>query len=465
MKTKFKIIYIVTIFLIIITSIILYILNRKPIIKLHGDETIYLELNQKYEEPGYEARYIHKDITDKVKIKSNLNNQKIGYYKIEYKVNFGKKTYKKIRNIKVIDSTTPVINLLGSGTIEMCPNDKYIELGFNAFDKFDGDVTSKVESLVEDDTVYYYVENSLGKKTMTERKIVRQDTDEPTIELEGYQSSVLYKGSTYFEPGYKATDNCDGDITDKVQITGNINTNKVGKYKLVYNVSDSAGNITSIDRIINIIEKPDKNQKTIYLTFDDGPSNSTEKILDILKEENVKATFFIINADEKYDSVIKRAYDEGHTIGLHSYSHKYKSIYKSEEAFFDDLELINDKVRKITGYPANIIRFPGGSSNTISRISRGLMTKLSVSTKEKGYIYYDWNIASNDTSSISSKKVYKNVISGLKYNTNIVLMHDFANNKKTINALRDIIQYGKKNGYEFDKITEMTPQIKHKIRN
>ncbi len=465
MKTKFKIIYIVTIFLIIITSIILCILNRKPIIKLHGDETIYLELNQKYEEPGYEARYIHKDITDKVKIKSNLNNQKIGYYKIEYKVNFGKKTYKKIRNIKVIDSTTPVINLLGSGTIEMCPNDKYTELGFNAFDKFDGDVTSKVESLVEDDTVYYYVENSLGKKTMTERKIVRQDTDEPTIELEGYQSSVLYKGSTYFEPGYKATDNCDGDITDKVQITGNINTNKVGKYKLVYNVSDSAGNITSIDRIINIIEKPDKNQKTIYLTFDDGPSNSTEKILDILKEENVKATFFIINADEKYDSVIKRAYDEGHTIGLHSYSHKYKSIYKSEEAFFDDLELINDKVRKITGYPANIIRFPGGSSNTISRISRGLMTKLSISTKEKGYIYYDWNIASNDTSSISSKKVYKNVISGLKYNTNIVLMHDFANNKKTINALRDIIQYGKKNGYEFDKITEMTPQIKHEIRN
>ena len=225
MNTKFKIIYIVTIFLIIITSIILCILNRKPIIKLHGDETIYLELNQKYEEPGYEARYIHKDITDKVKIKSNLNNQKIGYYKIEYKVNFGEKTYKKIRNIKVIDSTTPVINLLGSGTIEMCPNDKYTELGFNAFDKFDGDVTSKVESLVEDDTVYYYVENSLGKKTMTERKIVRQDTDEPTIELEGYQSSVLYKGSTYFEPGYKATDNCDGDITDKVQITGNINTN------------------------------------------------------------------------------------------------------------------------------------------------------------------------------------------------------------------------------------------------
>lgn len=465
MKTKFKIIYIVTIFLIIITSIILCILNRKPIIKLHGDETIYLELNQKYEEPGYEARYIHKDITDKVKIKSNLNNQKIGYYKIEYKVNFGEKTYKKIRNIKVIDSTTPVINLLGSGTIEMCPNDKYTELGFNAFDKFDGDVTSKVESLVEDDTVYYYVENSLGKKTMTERKIVRQDTYQPNIELEGYQSSVLYKGSTYFEPGYKATDNCDGDITDKVQITGNINTNVVGKYKLVYSVSDSTGNITSIDRIINIIEKPDENQKTIYLTFDDGPSNSTEKILDILKEENVKATFFIINADEKYDSVIKRAYDEGHTIGLHSYSHKYKSIYKSEEAFFDDLELINDKVRKITGYPANIIRFPGGSSNTISRISRGLMTKLSVSTKEKGYIYYDWNIASNDTSSISSKKVYKNVISGLKYNTNIVLMHDFANNKKTINALRDIIQYGKKNGYEFDKITEMTPQIKHEIRN
>ena len=96
------------------------------------------------------------------------------------------------------------------------------------------------------------------------------------------------------------------------------------------------------------------------------------------------------------------------------------------------------------------------------------MTKLSIKTKEKGFIYFDWNIASNDTSKISSKRIYKNVVSQLEkydYNTNVILMHDFQNNNKTVKALKDIIQYGKQNGYRFDKITEMTPQIKHKIRN
>lgn len=363
------------------------------------------------------------------------------------------------------NTSTPVINLLGSGTIEICPNENYSEVGYLAFDPIDGNITDKVKSVINNDNVQYYVKNSMGNSIAVERKIVRTDSDNPTIELNGYQSSVLYKDSTYFEAGYKALDNCDGDITNKVEISGFVDTSNIGKYKLVYTVSDSMGNTTSIDRIINIIERPDTNRKTIYLTFDDGPSFTTEKILDILKEENIKATFFVINANEKYDKTIKRAYDEGHTIGLHSYSHKYKSIYKSQDAYFDDLELINDKVKKITGYSSNIIRFPGGSSNTISRISRGLMTKLSIETKERGYLYYDWNVASSDTSNISSKKIYKNVTSNLKYNTNIVLMHDFANNNKTVNALKDIIKYGKENGYEFDRITELTPQIKHKIKN
>ena len=462
MKRKICIILII---LIILVCVILCIINRKPVITLIGDEIVFLELNSNYQELGYSARYIHKDITEKVEINTNLDNTKVGTYKVEYIVKINKKKYSKIRQINVIDSTSPVINLLGSGTIEICPNEKYTEIGYSAYDKVDGDITNEVQTYIDNDSVSYYVENSIGNKVLTERKIVRDDNDNPSIKLNGYQSTTLYIGDTYFEPGYNAIDNCDGDITNQVEISGHVDTNKVGKYKLLYTVKDSFGNITSIDRIINVLEKNDKNQKTIYLTFDDGPSFTTTKILDILKEENVKATFFIINAQEKYDSVIKRAYDEGHTIGLHSYSHKYKAIYKSIDAYFDDLELINDKVKKITGYPSNIIRFPGGSSNTISKISRGLMTKLSVETKERGYLYYDWNIASSDTSNISSKKVYKNVISNLKYNTNIVLMHDFANNNKTVKALKNIIEYGKKNGYKFDKITELTPQIKHEIRN
>ena len=429
MNRKMKIIYTLILFVLVTVCIILCLINKEPIFKLKGNNNIIMEINTNYKEYGYSAKYLNKDISDKVKITSNLNNKKVGNYQITYTLNFRNKEYKKVRTINVIDSSDVVSNILGEGKIEICPNDEYNE---------------------------------------NEENVIRRDSDKPKISLKGYQSSTMYVGNTYFEAGYNADDNCDGDITDKVSIEGHIDTNKVGKYELVYSVSDSSGNKTSTNRIINIIEEPDVNQKTIYFTFDDGPSSTTTKILDILKEEGIKATFFVINADEKYDKVIKRAYDEGHTIGLHSYSHKYKSIYKSEDAYFDDLNLINNKVKKITGYKSNIIRFPGGSSNTISRISTGLMTKLSIKTKEKGFIYFDWNIASNDTSKISSKRIYKNVVSQLEkydYNTNVILMHDFQNNNKTVKALKDIIQYGKQNGYRFDKITEMTPQIKHKIRN
>lgn len=445
-----------------------FFINKEPVFELKGSNNITMEVNGDYKDQGYTAKYLNKDISNKVKIENNLDIKKIGKYQIIYYLNFRNKIYHKVRKINVVDNLSTVINLIGNSTIELCPNEDYIEPGYKAFDKYNNDLTNNVRTNINDNQVIYSLENGNGNIITTKRNIVRSDKDAPTLSLEGYQSSTLYLGSTYYEAGYSATDNCDGDITDKVTVEGSVNTNKVGKYKLTYSVVDNYGNITSTDRIINIIEKPDAGQKTIYLTFDDGPSSTTTKILDILKEKGIKATFFVINAPEKYNNTIKRAYDEGHTIGLHSYSHKYKSIYKSEDAFFEDLNLINNKVKKITGYKSNIIRFPGGSSNTISKISKGIMTKLSIKTKEKGFIYFDWNIASYDTSNISSKRIYQKVITQLEknnYNTNIILMHDFENNKKTVNALKEIIKYGKSNGYKFDKITEMTPQIKHKIRN
>jgi len=466
MKKKLKIVYILTVITFFLISIIFCFYYKEPKIKLLGNNLITLELNTQYIDPGYKATYLTKDITNLIEVEKNINTKKIGKYFVIYKLKYKNKEYIKTRIVKVIDSTSPVINLLGKGTIEICPNQEYIEQGFNAFDEYDGNITSKVKTKIENNSIQYYVEDNSNNKTIIERTITRKDEDKPTINLKGFQSLTMYVNDTYFEAGYEATDNCDGDITNNVKITGNVDITTAGTYTLTYTVEDSSGNSSSTIRTINVLEEPNFDQKTIYLTFDDGPSNTTIKVLDVLKEENVKATFFVINADSKYDKIIKRAYDEGHTIGLHSYSHKYKSIYKSEKAYFDDLTLISDKVKKITGERSKIIRFPGGSSNTISKISRGLMTKLSILTKEKGYIYFDWNIASSDTAKISSKKIIKNVTKQLEnYQTNIVLMHDFKNNNKTVNALRDIIQYGKENGYRFDKITEMTPQIKHKIRN
>lgn len=462
MKKKLLIL-IILIIVLILGSYIFY--NINPKITLQGKENINIKINTEYIEPGYKTTILNKDITERTIVKSNLNTNKIGKYCISYKLKYNNKIYEKIRTINVIDDNKPVISLLGEGTLEVCPNENYIETGYIALDKHDGNITDKVVIKEKDNKITYFVENSMGNKYMTARNIIKKDTTTPTIELYGKQFITLYQGNEYIEQGFKANDNCDGDITDNVEVNSNLNINKEGNYRITYTVKDKSGNIESIDRYIDILKETKSNEKTIYLTFDDGPSNTTTKILDILKEENVKATFFVINASDKYDKIIKRAFDEGHTIGLHSYSHKYKDIYKREEDYFIDLEKISNKVEEITGIKSHIIRFPGGSSNTIAK--RGLMKELTQLTKEKGYIYYDWNIASYDTSYISSKRIYNKIINQLekyKFNTNVILMHDFANNNKTVKALKDIIKYGKENGYRFEKITEYTPQITHKIK-
>lgn len=218
------------------------------------------------------------------------------------------------------------------------------------------------------------------------------------------------------------------------------------------------------DKITNL---PKAKEKVAYLTFDDGPSpNVTPKILDILKEENVKATFFILNRSSELDYLIKREYEEGHTVALHGSSHNYKQIYSSSNAFFTDLEIIQKKVERITGQKPMIIRFPGGSSNTVSRFNPGIMTTLTQEVKSKGFHYFDWNVGSGDAGEArTSDEVYNNVIKSLGNKNNIVLMHDFNGNYKTLNAIRKIIRYGKNNGYTFEKITMNTPEIHHRIAN
>lgn len=202
----------------------------------------------------------------------------------------------------------------------------------------------------------------------------------------------------------------------------------------------------------------------IYLTFDDGPGNYTCEFLDILKKYHIKATFFITGNDYD-DEIIKRIYNEGHTIGLHSYSHKYDEIYKSEEAFFKDIDKIKNKVFKIVGISPNLIRFPGGSSNTVSKFNNGIMTRLTELIASKGYFYVDWNVDSNDIGKIGSSEIFKNVISSLEEKkTYIVLMHDIV--FESADALEKIIKYGLENGYKFDKIDVVTTKlIHHRIFN
>ena len=447
-----------------------------PKIKLNGKSVVTLELNEKYKEDGATAKeFISKDISKSIVITGSVDTSKVGTYKIVYKVRRFKLIFTKVREVKVVDSKEPAITLKGKTKLILCPGSKFKEPGLKATDNYDGDLTDKVKTEVKDNEVLYTVVDSSGNKATATRKLTFEDKTKPTIKLKGSSNLYLVLNSKYSEAGYEAKDNCDGKINDSVKVTNNINTSKEGDYKVEYSVEDKAGNKTTVTRKVLVRKQVAPNSNTssepgvIYLTFDDGPSASiTPKLLDILKKKGVKATFFVINRDNSLNYLLKREYDEGHTIGLHSMTHDYSRVYASVNAFWNEFNGISDKVYNVTGYRSKFIRFPGGSSNTVSRhYSKGIMTTLTKDVVNKGYKYFDWNVGSGDAGDVSTKEgVYRNVINGLsKKHVNMVLMHDYENNYKTLNAISDIIDYGKNNGYEFRAINSSTPMVTHGVNN
>lgn len=212
---------------------------------------------------------------------------------------------------------------------------------------------------------------------------------------------------------------------------------------------------------------PNEGYKVCYLTFDDGPSDNTLKILDILKKANAKASFFVIGTS-KLD-YIKRAHSEGHTIALHANQHDYAKIYKNETAYFNDLTAISNKVKDLIGVESKIIRFPGGSSNKVSKDhNKGIMTRLAKQVQDKGYVYADWNVDSTDASGnkVSKAKILSSIKSSSKGKGDIcVLMHDTSAKTTTVEALPEIICYLRAQGYRFEGLTTDSPIFHHGINN
>ncbi|MBR3199033.1 MAG: polysaccharide deacetylase family protein [Bacilli bacterium] len=429
---------------------------------------LILNYGEKYKEPGFKVTRFGKNYTKKIKTKNNINHKKIGKYDVTYSVKINNITFKKNRVVKIADTEKPKIELKGGKTFDVCPETKFKEEGFKVTDNYDKNLDKKVKIKKEKDKIIYSVTDTSGNKTKIIRKLIYQDKTKPEITLNGGDNATLYVGTAYKEQGAKAIDNCDGDLTKEIKQTGSVDSNKVGKYTITYTVKDKAGNETTLTRTVNIINKSSLNDgkpRTIYLTFDDGPnSGTTNIILDILKEEGVKATFFVTCKGP--DELIKREYDEGHTVALHTATHDYSIVYASDESYYNDLQTVQDRVKRITGQTSMIIRFPGGASNTVSRkYSPGIMTRLTQSTLAKGYKYYDWNISSGDAGGTNTASgVYNNVISQLrKQRANMVLMHDIK--PYTRDALRQIIKYGKESGYTFEKITMDTPMITQRVNN
>lgn len=179
----------------------------------------------------------------------------------------------------------------------------------------------------------------------------------------------------------------------------------------------------------------------IYLTFDDGPSYNTDNILDILDDYGIKATFFV-NGHEGYEAQYLRIVNDGHSIGMHSFTHVYKDVYKDLDSFADDLYRIQNYIKDLTGVEAKIYRFPGGSSNRVGRVS---MKDCAAYLDAKGIRYYDWNVSSQDAVSggASVTTIVNNVLGQIyncKEDTIVVLMHDSGDKTSTVEALPIIIE-------------------------
>lgn len=208
-------------------------------------------------------------------------------------------------------------------------------------------------------------------------------------------------------------------------------------------------------------------ERVIYLTFDDGPSANTPKVLEVLRREGVKATFFVTAQSKANLKYIGEAYREGHAIAAHTYSHS-PSIYKTTETYFADLDKIQGVIKQYTGSTTNIIRFPGGSSNTMYYRASGdplTMIRLSQAVRDRGYQYVDWNVSSEDASG-AHVPVEKIIRSSCKSNANDIclLMHDAPGKQTTVQALPHIIQYYKNLGYRFGTLTSTSYICHHNIK-
>ena len=332
------------------------------------------------------------------------------------------------------------------------PTIKY--LGFNV--SKDVTITGNVDTSKVGE---YKITYKWGLNSAT-RTINVVDTTAPVIDMQG--GSTLYvedfNNLESLDPGVVVTDNYDEDVKAKRE------RHKIGdsEYEFVYTATDSSGNQAKV------VRKIIKATGVIYLTFDDGPSNVTPEILDILKENDVKATFFIVNYSEEDKSKIQRIIDEGHTLGLHGLSHDYATIYSSVDAITENFIGLQKKVMNDFDYNAIYIRFPGGASNTISKnYCDGVMTAATSKVEQEGFTYYDWNVDVDDAGSArTTNKIYENFVAGIApKRENVVLMHDGYGHQPTADALQEIIDYAKENGYVFSAITEDTIPVQHGVNN
>lgn len=443
-------------------------------VKLNGDLMTYLSVNNDYHDDGFSIYDNDKKIDSELysyKITNNVNTHIPGTYDIDYEIKYLDNIYYLTRSVSVVDDIKPDINVTKEKvSMYKCGKKTVSDLEYSAVDNYDGVITDKVREVIDGDKLTLSVSDSAGNNTIKELSVSVTENVVPVITLNGSNIIYVAKGKKYTDEGAKVSDLCGNKTSKDLMIENNVDTSKTGTYKVIYKI-DNDGEIIKKVRTVHVYTKSSTSTttdsgagKVVYLTFDDGPGRYTKKILDILDKYDVKATFFVTNQFKSYVPLIKDINNRGHVVAVHTLTHKW-SIYSSVENYMKDFNDMNEIIKKYTGSYSNIFRFPGGSSNTISKgYSKGVVSAIASKMKERGYVYFDWNVDSCDASGANKSKVVSNVISGMKRKSvSVVLMHDIK--KATADGIEEIVKYGVEHGYTFKTLNVNSPTVQHSIRN
>ena len=460
-----------SIFLLLIIGIGLYFLEEiYTDVILHGGESINTTVFEKFNDPGFDLFHNNRIIpSDKYTYKTNgeVNTQKLGDYKISYDIKYHLRSFHLDRVVHVVDDVKPIITAnISKMERDYCTRKDKSKLEYTAQDNYDGDVTSNIIKEETEESITLKVDDANGNTGVLNIPIDYGKKPDNYLKVNGSSTVYVTLNSKYIESGAAYYDGCGKKLDDKITTSGNVNTSKTGTYKITYSLASGEKITRSV-----IVYKPSSgvvtgsgNGKIIYLTFDDGPGPYTQKILNTLSKYNVKATFFVTNQFPGYVKLIKNEYEAGHTVAVHTYTHNY-NIYRSVDTYVNDFNKMNNVILKYTGSKSPLFRFPGGSSNTVSRsYAKGVVKKIANYMTNAGYRYFDWDVSSGDASGASRSKIYSNVVNGVKRCSKcIVLMHDIKSN--TANELDNILNALTKAGYRFGTLSMSSPTVHHAIAN
>jgi peptidoglycan/xylan/chitin deacetylase (PgdA/CDA1 family) len=434
-------------------------------------KTPQLEIHNEFYAASIIQNVIDGNVEDVTIDTSKLNKDIIGEYPVIYQYN-----KEKVEIIVSVVDTQPPNFEIKDIEIDLGMKIEASQIVENVQDATNTKIRFKKTynfTKVGDVNVTIVIEDECGNKKEKSAVIHILKKDEEAPKIEGVKNITICKGETNVDylKNVTVSDNQDPSPNIIVNSEG-VKVDILGDYEITYTVKDRSGNTAIATCIVSIIERniigslEQSSEKVVYLTFDDGPSTYTQEVLDILDRYNAKATFFVTGLNPDYFYLIKDANDRGHTIGMHTFSHNYREVYNSIEAYYTDLQKIAMICEQQIGYIPHYIRFPGGSSNTISkRYGEGIMSYLASDVLTRGYQFYDWNVDSGDG---NGTMIASDIVSYATASTatNIILLcHDANGKQTTIDALPTIIEHYQALGYRFMGLDDQSFAPHHIVNN